>query len=72
MARMLADVAARHTVDREWLSAQKAALAALEAEDAAQLVYEQRARTAVTTTTYDPAYEPESTVDRGFGMEPEF
>ena len=41
LARVLADVAARHTVDTEWLAAQKDALAALEAEDAARLTYEQ-------------------------------
>jgi conjugative relaxase-like TrwC/TraI family protein len=72
LAHILEGVNARHTVDTEWLSAQRTALAALEAEDAAQLAHGQPERTAVTTTSYEPAYEPEPTVDRGFGMEPEF
>jgi conjugative relaxase-like TrwC/TraI family protein len=71
-ARVLADVATRHCVDTEWLSAQKTAFVALEAENAAQLAYQQRERTMVTMTSYDPALEPEPTVDRGFGLEPEF
>jgi hypothetical protein len=71
-ARVLADVAARHCVDTEWLAAQKIALAAFEAEDAAQLAYERRERTMVATTSYDPALEPEPTVEHGFGIEPEF
>jgi conjugative relaxase-like TrwC/TraI family protein len=69
LAHVVEVVDARHCVDTEWLSAQKIALAALDAENAAQLAYEQRERTTVTTTTtYEPAYEPE-TVDRGFGIE---
>jgi conjugative relaxase-like TrwC/TraI family protein len=77
LARALADVAARHTVDTEWLAAQKAALAALEAADIAQLDYEQRGHTSAHALTpaisapYDLAYEPEPIVDRGFGIEPE-
>jgi conjugative relaxase-like TrwC/TraI family protein len=69
LAHVLEGVNTRNTVDMEWLSAQKVALAALETEKAAQPTYEQRERTAVTTTTYEPAYEPETTVDRGFGIE---
>jgi hypothetical protein len=69
LAHVLEVVDARHRVDTEWLSAQKTALAVLEAEGAAQLAYEQRARTAVTMTSYEPALEPEPTVDRGFGIE---
>jgi conjugative relaxase-like TrwC/TraI family protein len=69
LAHVLEAVDARHSVDTEWLTAQKAALAALDAEDAAQLAYEQRERTMVTSTSYDPALGPEPTVDRGFGME---
>jgi conjugative relaxase-like TrwC/TraI family protein len=71
LAQVLEGVDARHCVDREWLAEQKAALAAIEAEDAAQLAYEQRERAAVTTTSYEPAYEPEPTVDHGFAIEPE-
>jgi conjugative relaxase-like TrwC/TraI family protein len=69
LAHVLEVVDARHCVDTEWLSAQKTALAVLEAEGAARLAYEQRARTAVTMTSYEPALEPEPTVDRGFGIE---
>jgi conjugative relaxase-like TrwC/TraI family protein len=75
LADVLEVVDARHRVDTEWLSAQKAALAVLDgvvSEDAAQSAYEQRERTAVTTTSYDPALEPEPTVEHGFGIEPEF
>jgi conjugative relaxase-like TrwC/TraI family protein len=72
LAHVLEGVDARHCVDTEWLSDQKAALAALEAEDVAQLAYEQRERTTVTAMSYELAYEPEPTVDRGFGLEPEF
>jgi hypothetical protein len=71
LARAFADVAARHTVDTGWLTAQKDALAVLEAEDAAQLIYEQRERTTITVTSHDQAYESEPTIDRGFSMERE-
>jgi hypothetical protein len=71
LAHILEGVDAHHTVDTEWLSAQKAALAALEAEDATQLADGQRERTTVTAMSYELAYEPEPTVDRGFSLERE-
>jgi conjugative relaxase-like TrwC/TraI family protein len=72
LARVLEIVDLRHSVDTEWLAGQKAALAALEAEDAAQFAYEQRERTSITTSSYEPEHEPEPTVDHGVGIEPEF
>jgi hypothetical protein len=77
LARALADVAARHTVDTGWLTAQKDALAVLEVEDTAQLAYEQSGHTSThaltmpNSTLYELAIEPEPTVDRGFGMDPD-
>jgi hypothetical protein len=71
-ARVLADVAVRHSVDTEWLTAQKSALAALEVSDVARLAHDDRARTMVATTSYDSALETEPAVGRGFGIEPEF
>jgi hypothetical protein len=72
LAHVLEGVDARHTVDTEWLDAQRSALATLEAEDMAQLAYEQRERTMVTTMSYEPALETEPTTGRSFGIEPVF
>jgi hypothetical protein len=71
LAHVFEAVGARHCVDTEWLADQRAALETLEAECTAQLAYEQRERAAVTTTSCELALEPEATVDRGFGIEPE-
>jgi conjugative relaxase-like TrwC/TraI family protein len=70
LAHVLEGINTRNTVDIEWLSAQKVALAALETEKAAQPTYERRERTAVTAMSYEPAYEPEQNVDHSFGIEP--
>jgi hypothetical protein len=70
-AHVIEGVDARHCVDTKWLADQKAALAAFEVEDAAQLAYEQRERTTVTAMSCEGAYEPEPTIDRGFSVEPE-
>jgi conjugative relaxase-like TrwC/TraI family protein len=79
--RVITSVSERHSVDLEWLSSQKTALADLTAQDAAQQVYEQRGPTppdtyvANTSTGYDPTYEPETeqvpTSEAGFGIERE-
>jgi hypothetical protein len=70
-AHVIEGVDARHCVDTKWLADQKAALAAFEVEDAAQLAYEQRERTTVTARSCAGAYEPAPTIDRGFSVEPE-
>jgi conjugative relaxase-like TrwC/TraI family protein len=71
-SRVLADVATRHSVNIEWLTAQRSALAALEAEDVARLAHDHCARTVVATMSYDSSLETEPALGRGFGIEPEF
>jgi conjugative relaxase-like TrwC/TraI family protein len=70
LAHVLEGVDTRHTVDTEWLSLQKAALAVLGAEDAAKSIYEQQRRTTFKMTpSYGLTSEPEPLAAPGFGIE---
>ena len=77
VARILADIDARHGVDTEWLAAQKTALVSLDSEGSFELKSGQRGRTLTNSytsnslTSYEAMQEPEPTLHHRFGLESE-